>query len=234
MTKFLDRRIDTETLKAQVNLLALAEQYVQLRRVASTNGGEWCGPCPFCRTGHDRFHVWPEPGRYWCRVCARQGDVIQFVRDLNPNLAFPDACGELQHAAGVVDTTPGAPAARPANRQAAALLTDRPSRTTRLVEHCEARLWSEDGAGAVKWLRARGLHDDTIQAARLGWSAGAAVDGLWAAMGIMSPWTVAGAITAINVRRWPPAAKPKYQAVAGSHQVLFLADALGEDSLPAF
>ena len=47
----------TEAIR-QVDLLALIGRDVQLRRVASTNGGEWAGPCPFCG-GHDRFRVWP-------------------------------------------------------------------------------------------------------------------------------------------------------------------------------
>jgi hypothetical protein len=32
------------------------------KKVASTGGGEFAGPCPFCRDGKDRFRVWPEQG----------------------------------------------------------------------------------------------------------------------------------------------------------------------------
>jgi len=62
------------------NLLDLATRDTTLRRSSSTGGGEWCGPCPDCG-GRDRFRVWPEKGRYWCRGCGKQGDVIQYLRD---------------------------------------------------------------------------------------------------------------------------------------------------------
>jgi phage/plasmid primase-like uncharacterized protein len=43
---------------------------VALKKVASTNGGEWAGPCPGCG-GSDRFRVWPVDrggrGSFWCR-----------------------------------------------------------------------------------------------------------------------------------------------------------------------
>lgn len=35
---------------------------------------EWAGPCPFCRDGRDRFHVW-DRGNYWCRMCGKKGFV---------------------------------------------------------------------------------------------------------------------------------------------------------------
>jgi len=44
---------------------------------------EYACPCPFCG-GEDRFIVWPVQGvggRYWCRQCKRQGDLIQYLHD---------------------------------------------------------------------------------------------------------------------------------------------------------
>jgi len=50
-----------------------------LKRVASTNGGEWAGPCPLCG-GDDRLRVWPSspagPPWAWCRQCRASGDVL--------------------------------------------------------------------------------------------------------------------------------------------------------------
>jgi len=71
-------------------LLRLAERDISLRKVSTTTGGEYCGPCPDCG-GEDRFRVWPETGRYWCRGCGRKGDSIQFLRDFH-GLSFRDAC----------------------------------------------------------------------------------------------------------------------------------------------
>lgn len=43
-------------------------------------GKEYHSPCPFCRTGKDRFVIWPNGG-YWCRVCNETGFVIDRRRD---------------------------------------------------------------------------------------------------------------------------------------------------------
>ena len=36
-------------------------------------GDEYVGPCPWCGTGEDRFHVWRDTGNAWCRQCERKG-----------------------------------------------------------------------------------------------------------------------------------------------------------------
>lgn len=55
---------------------------VALKKVSSTNGGEYAGPCPGCG-GTDRFRCWPEQkggkGSFWCRQCGKAGDDIQFM-----------------------------------------------------------------------------------------------------------------------------------------------------------
>jgi len=59
-----------------------------LKKVSSTTGGEFCGPCPWCG-GKDRFRLWPNHekgtgGRYWCRQCDRSGDAIRFLMGAEP------------------------------------------------------------------------------------------------------------------------------------------------------
>jgi len=80
-----------------MNVLELAKKHVQLKKVATTQGGEWQGPCPGCG-GDDRFHVWPEKnegeGSYWCRQCEKSGDGIQFLRDFE-GISFHEACARL-------------------------------------------------------------------------------------------------------------------------------------------
>lgn len=86
-----------------MNVLELAQKHVQLKKVATTKGGEWQGPCPGCGDGgkgkaSNRFHVWPEKnegeGSYWCRQCEKSGDGIQFLRDFE-GLSFHEACARL-------------------------------------------------------------------------------------------------------------------------------------------
>lgn len=56
--------------------------------------GKTCySPCPAC-DGKDRFIIWPENNRYWCRRCERHGDAIQFCRDFL-GMDYFEACKKL-------------------------------------------------------------------------------------------------------------------------------------------
>lgn len=74
-------------------LQAVESRGLEFKKVATTNGGEYKGPCPVCG-GKKRFMVWPnkQKGRvYWCRDCGIQGDLIQFYRDID-GLGYKQAC----------------------------------------------------------------------------------------------------------------------------------------------
>jgi hypothetical protein len=74
-------RDQIESIRVRCDLLALIEQGMPLRRVSSTHGGEWAGPCPFCG-GRDRLRVQPAMRRWWCRQCSpdeRWHDCIRYV-----------------------------------------------------------------------------------------------------------------------------------------------------------
>ncbi len=57
---------------------------VVVKKVSSTRGGEYAGPCPGCG-GMDRFRIWPVDkgggGSFWCRGCGKGGDNVQFLVD---------------------------------------------------------------------------------------------------------------------------------------------------------
>ena len=74
------------------------------KRKASTKGGEYASPCPFCQDGKDRFLIWPsqvnqngdyQGGRYLCRVCSQFGDAITFLRKIE-KLSYKEACEKLK------------------------------------------------------------------------------------------------------------------------------------------
>jgi hypothetical protein len=73
-----------------VNLLEVVQQDITLRHHSTHDGGEFIGPCPFCKSGEDRFHVWPAKGNYWCRICGAKGDGIQYLCDLR-SMSFEEA-----------------------------------------------------------------------------------------------------------------------------------------------
>jgi len=68
----------------------LSELGLELRKTSNTNGGEWHGPCPFCKEGKDRFFVTPNHPNYkepvyYCRRCEGSGkggkvsDLIKYL-----------------------------------------------------------------------------------------------------------------------------------------------------------
>ena len=100
--------INTSEIRQRVDLLSLIG--ADLRKVATTQGGEYAGPCPFCG-GDDRFRVQPHHkngGRWFCRGCGdgQWHDVIDFVQKRDGldfvGLTFQEA-GSLLEGYGVSD-----------------------------------------------------------------------------------------------------------------------------------
>lgn len=160
---------DPEQIKRAVDLVALAGADTRLRRVS---GDEHAGPCPKCG-GTDRFHVTAE---WWfCRQChERRGDVIEYAR-WRHNLTFADACALLGGQKQAVQSPRLGKPARSAPAAPPIPDTTPPGdlwqdHAGRLVAHCADLLWQNDDA--LAYLRDRGMLDDTIRGAGLGWSPG--------------------------------------------------------------
>lgn len=93
---------DIDVLKSTKapDLLSLAQELTTLKRAASSHGGEWAGPCPFCGIAKENgFVVQPyhKPEARWlCRKCTNGvwKDVINFI-ERRDNVNFLDACKAL-------------------------------------------------------------------------------------------------------------------------------------------
>ncbi|MFA5284506.1 MAG: CHC2 zinc finger domain-containing protein [Smithellaceae bacterium] len=221
-----------------LNVLDLASKKVNLKKVASTHGGEWTGPCPACG-GNDRFHVWPntngDKGSYWCRGCGKSGDNIQFLIDFE-GMNFKEACEYLN--IHISDD-------RPINRPPAEKTEFQP-----VTHQNPAELWQEkaekfvswaqqcltENADVMKWLSARGISASAALAARLGWNPGENGNDifrprtawglpelkkengkprmLWIPQGLVIPYIIDGMIQRIRIRR--PEGEPRYYVVLGS------------------
>ena len=207
----------------------------ELRRVASTDGGEYAGPCPWC-AGKDRFRCWPTPSsgraRWWCRRCVRRGDVIDLLRELK-GMSFREAAGAVGQPVGEGGHgTPRRPLTRPLSPPCAAWQ----SKVENLAIEAEAALWASEGAHALSYLQHQGFRVETIRAARLGnirtdrreppgaWGLPADHARVWTPRGIAIPWFACGAIWRLNIRR--PAGTPKYTGPAGCRKGLYSADGL--------
>jgi DNA primase len=135
---------------------------IETKRVASTNGGEWCSPCPGCG-GRDRFRIWPnqKDGRWWCRQCGKYGDLPGYLMTFH-GMRYPQALEYL----GLK------------NRQLPPIQRTIPEPSINKKWHQQAEIFInkivgqtlEQGSDALEYLHKRGLSNKTIQLAQLGFT----------------------------------------------------------------
>lgn len=224
--------------KLGIDFLSLVGRYTNLRRVASTRGGQWAGACPKCG-GKDRFVVEPEYELWMCRQCrnGKWDDAIAFMRWIE-NLSYREALDRLGkkplegQAPKKSQAVQRAPGSANALIEAPAFELAWQSAAQWLVEEAEERLWSAEGAKALNWLMdVRKLAPEIIRRQRLGYHA---ADGKekWGSLevflprGIVIPWWIEGQIWKINMRPPLPIGGRKYMLIAGSANGLYNADAL--------
>jgi DNA primase len=235
--------VDVQALKQRVDLVDLVGRQVRLKKVASTRGGEFAGPCPFCHDGHDRFRVQPQTGLWFCRQCSPPGrwqDAIAFVQKRD-GCSFADACRILgaspselgeqvrPHSAPPVPTFAADVVPPPAWR----------SRARELVETCATTLWTDVGARARRYLAGRGFLEETLRVWRIGfqpderrfapaaeWGLEGLTPSVWLPCGIVIPWFLGDDICQLKVRTTARDPKERYKAVRGGHPLLYGADTL--------
>jgi hypothetical protein len=163
-----------------MNTYDLAVKKVNLKKVSSTHGGEWHGPCPGCGDGgrpkeSDRFHIWPNQndgkGSYWCRSCLKAGDNIQFLIDFE-GMNFKDACAylDITMADRPTDFTPP-----PEKREFEPTQYKNPTdlwqeRAQKFITWAQGNL--KENKSALSWLASRGISAEAAEQARLGWNPG--------------------------------------------------------------
>lgn len=212
------------------------------KRVAATHGGEYAGPCPFCG-GNDRFLIWPEHkgGRYWCRACEKKGDVIQYVRDTR-NLTYFEALDYLG-----IDKPQQAHKSQRRKRTGPTLFKPKTEtlppplwmeKASKFLKWSQDQLWTPNGQAARDVLYGKGLTEDTIRAAGIGWNPGERgkdlyrdrggwglepelhPDGrlkhLWFPIGIIIPLRHDSGARRLRVRRNDPGNGSRYVIVSGS------------------
>lgn len=198
-----------------INLLSLIA--TPLKKVASTQGGEYAGPCPFCNAGKDRFRVQPHRsggGHWFCRKCNKSGDAIAFIM-ARDNCDFKTACDSL--AVALDDNTK--PKSRPNLDRQPTLPYHRQHETAcdgelwqerahAFIDFAESEMWGENKIG-LEYLVKRGFTTDSIVHRRLGFSPGNYRDDwgleneVWLPYGIVIPYEIGefAKITKIRTRR---------------------------------
>jgi DNA primase len=206
-----------------IDLLDLIGRDTQLKKVATTNGGEYAGPCPFCG-GHDRFRVWPnsDPPRFWCRQCGKNGDTIAYMvmrGDITPQEA-----GRLRRGKPAERARPEPPKREPGIPDD----DEMQARAMQIVVDCAAMLWELEGEKARAWLNARGLADETLKTHYVGFNEKARrLHGFYVPRGITIPhWQEStNTISGIKIRL-STNGPDKYRHILGSRPSLYLADNL--------
>ena len=147
-----------DELRARTPLPALIGRRVKLTR----SGRQWKGCCPFHGEKTPSFYVYDD--HYHCFGCGAHGDAVSFVMQ-SQGASFPEAVERLAAEAGleVPKPAPGAAAAEQRRHDLHTVLEAAAASFRR-------RLFLPEGASALAYLRGRGLTDDTIRRAGLGWS----------------------------------------------------------------
>ena len=208
--------IDKQALLENTDMLSLVSS--DLKKVASTQGGEYAGPCPFCG-GKDRFRLQPnrKPQRWFCRQCTgvKSLNAIDFVMKRD-NCDFLTACKILGGSDLPTKT-------RRATLTSAPRPADRPPEVTwqentrKALEIWQAKLWGPPGQRALVYLRKqRGFLDKTIQHFNLGFSEGGKVAGLYLPRGVVIPCIVGHKIWYIKVRTSSNEKGAKYKGIKGN------------------
>ncbi|MFH1103236.1 MAG: CHC2 zinc finger domain-containing protein [Pseudomonadota bacterium] len=187
---------------------------------------EYAGACPWCG-GEDRFIVFQETGRYWCRQCGKRGDTIQYLRETK-GLSYQEACEALD-----VEPRNNGNGRRRTPEPFTGRLTVSPGerwqeQARAFLNRTERCLWTEQGKEGLNFLRDRSVTDKTIRTARLGWNPvdhyqlrkawGLPDNGkkLWLPAGLVIPYQEQGRVIRLRLRRFRQDDWGRYILISGS------------------
>ena len=211
-------RIDTERIKQETDIRQLA---AKLTTLSGDNRKSQSGPCPRC-SGDDRFVAYRE--KFLCRQChPSYGDCFHFAAwlndyNLNTRAGMEAAADWLTNGnppmvAGACSPKPTTPRPRPILTPPAESWQQR---AADFVAYAQEQLWTEPGRVGLDYLLGRGLSEETIKAAGLGfnpkdyndpahkWGVSGR-DSIWLpGPGIAIPWAIDGSLHRVNIRLLEP------------------------------
>lgn len=147
-----------EEVKSKLDIVELVGEYLQLMK---GGGQSMKGLCPFHTEKSPSFYVHRDRQFFHCFGCGESGDVFTFYQKIE-NLEFPDALKDLADRTGV-ELPSFNPQARSDRAELLAVLED----ATRFFE---AALKHEVGERAQKYLKKRGLKEETVKDFRMGYA----------------------------------------------------------------
>ncbi|MEQ8816037.1 MAG: DNA primase [Thalassobaculum sp.] len=149
-----------DELRDRVSVSSVVGRRHQLVR----KGREFVALCPFHSDSKPSLNIVDDKGFYHCFACGAHGDVIKFVME-SEGLGFMEAVEQLAAQAGL-----DVPKETPEDREKA----DRRRTLQDVVDLAcrwyERQLHTSAGDAGLRYLRDRGLTDETIARFRLGWA----------------------------------------------------------------
>jgi DNA primase len=230
-------RADWSEVRDRVDMVRLATALMGAppgRRGERSQRNQWWS-CPFHPDKNPSFCIQVGSKGWRCFGCQEKGDAASLVMRLR-DVEFPAAVEWLAEFCGVGPSSSRHPLACPRPRGASVLkssgqASDRRSalsidEAAALIDSASRRLWETAGREALAYLRNRGLEDDTIKRARLGWADKLRVPkkdggGTWPLSGVVVPWLDAGRPALVKIRRLGFFRGSKYIELTRDHPVLY-------------
>ncbi len=158
---------DKERIRQAIDIVDLVGSYLQLRR----EGRGYKALCPWHDDRRPSLQVNPERQSFKCWVCDIGGDIFSFIMKME-RVEFPEAMAMLAERAGITLTpqygefaaapkTPGGPDDKKTLYEAAAWAER---------EFHQCLLKSPEAEAARKYLRERGITDDSVRKFHLGFN----------------------------------------------------------------
>ena len=157
-----------DLLRKSVNITDVVGEYVKLRK----QGGNYSGLCPFHAERSPSFSVSEKKGVFHCFGCQKGGDVISFVQEIQ-GISFPEAIRFLASRVGLKLPSSFAPKGGAAGTSGVATESEdellyKLNRFTAQFYH--ELLFSERGTAVRQYLIDRGLTEQTMKSAYLGFA----------------------------------------------------------------
>lgn len=152
--------------------MAMAERDTVLRKASNTNGGEYCGGCPFCG-GRDRFRLQPlhDGGVWYCRGCGgdRWHDAIDYMM-FRDNLDFKGAVNALAPGGSITSMVRKPMEDIPQEEDSVVDRVQWTAAAGQFLEDSQELLFGSQGKPAMDYLVSRGLDPDTIRQFDIGYN----------------------------------------------------------------
>lgn len=195
-------------------------------------GREMHGPCPFCKTGEDRFmvNIDKSPMRYYCRQCQAKGQAMDFIayreglsikRDSIQiaNILYQEIDPEANHT-DLLFTATLSPSSKGKENPVKPTPPNSPEwrkNLLRVVQRAADLIFESKGKAGLDYLYSRGFCDETIRKYHIGYIP---EDRKWhdfhLQKGITIPTFMADDLYRVKIRYLSNNRGPKYTQIAKS------------------